>query len=97
METPTCPISTLVEPSARILSAYHDRDFPRISPIRVAKWSSHAGNQTKANDGGSVASRVATLPSGRMPRKEIGLTSRASRACTCNRSREFSLRAADAA
>lgn len=86
----------LVEPSAHP-SACHDRDFPRISLVRAAKWSSHAGNQPKANDGRSVALRVATLPSGRMPRKEIGLTSRASYACTCNRSREFSLRAADAA
>lgn len=89
----------LVEPSAHP-SACHDRDFPRISPVRAAKWSSHAGNQPKANDGRMVLRCVASCNTplkGRMPWKEIGLTSRASYACTCNRSREFLLRAADAA
>lgn len=85
------PSNSTLKPSVHP-PACHDRDFPRISPVRAVKWSSHAENQTKANDGGSVALRVATLPTGRMPWKEIGLTSRASRrACTCNRSREFSL------
>lgn len=83
---------TLVEPSAHP-SACHDRDFPRISLVRAAKWSSHAGKQLKANDG-----RSCNTPLGKDAAERNRVeTSRASYACTCNRSREFSLRAADAA
>lgn len=61
----------VLSPSLAHSSACHDRDFPRISPSE----SSRVPRTRRLMTAGGA--RVSSLPpSGRMPRKEIGLISR---------------------